>query len=261
MKIIYCHLFFVLLSGIPTCRNSNESNQQLQYCLGITRHMKKCKNKVKYTQQYCHLHDPAKVRMTDPSIFRNNNIRLTLTSNVLKLRDNIDIYTDWHIIYNNISKLNSINDNNISNTKNNDLLFTDLELDHIIELQCVTDTYDALLNYSGYQKISLFKKIKKIVNSVENLNFTTQNINIAKCEAMIKFLEAYKTYDLRKHDKGINEYLLETNKLSSSVAKNISNALLMSSEYVVDSFDQENVIEAAYCDEFQQMFFDRMKLK
>lgn len=35
--------------------------QQLLYCSGVTRHMKQCKNKIKYPLLYCHLHNPAKI--------------------------------------------------------------------------------------------------------------------------------------------------------------------------------------------------------
>jgi hypothetical protein len=220
-------------------------------CKGITRGCLPCCSKVVYprfpSSEYCRDdHDPAFSRSTDPSIFRIASLRLEAGGEVAELRQNLDAYTRCKL----------------SN-------FADLELDHVVELQCVRDCYDVVAKDHPDSKEKLAGAVRTTINLKENLNFTTKGINLLKYKATAAFLGAYKSEGGKDVGPGgITSFLLdayseehEEKRLSRQVSAGIKSEIVKSYDAFVSEFEQDGKSHEDLCDKLHEMMIVGMKMK
>jgi hypothetical protein len=162
----------------------------------------------------CDDHDPANDRSTDPSLFRMENLCVERNIAVSEYRAGKDAYTDENI---------------------EDLPAKDC--DHVFEIHWARDVYDKSIKHVGGSSILVREQIKKSINAVENLNFTTPETNKIKFDAAYSFAQDYKGGNVDQ--TGITHYLVADKRLTRKVTRNIKCELETSYHSFVDSVERD----------------------
>ena len=193
-------------------------------------------------------HDPSKLRPTDTSIFRIDNLCYDIKDLVLKSRDYQDPYQQL----------------DIKGTKG-------LELDHVVEIQMMRDSFDDTVQKwhpSKTKKSDLTSCVKSSINISDNLAFTKKGINNLKFQAVRSFLLDYK--DKETDDKGtgpgLHDYLLKgtssgRRQLTRKVTRQISREMVNAFEKIQDSLPVEKPIVADLEYKLHTIIFEGMKLE
>lgn len=197
--------------------------------------------------RYCHKdHDPQCPSSSPTALFRLENLRDLKGSAVREYRDGRDAYTS--------NPLSSL---------------TKKELDHVMKLHVVRDSYDAVTlhgtNFRARKK-ALLVDLQDIANDTKNLNFTTPKINQIKFEAVYAFQETYKTGDVRQEGQGLFAYLESAKskhydgRLTREESGAISREMRAASDALIDGLQDENPLQAKVIDILHDNFV-AMKLK
>jgi hypothetical protein len=222
-------------------------------CEGTTRDNAPCGSRVKHPRfplsKYCRDdHDPGISRSTDPLIFRDDFLRAKVGAKVVEKRQNVDDYTGRRL--------------------SKDL--AGHELDHVVEIQCVRDSYDVVVKYQPRSiKDKLADCLRSTINLEENLNFTTKGINMLKYIGTAAFLDRYKSGGTEGvGPAGITSFLKEAyseeyeeKKLGRRETLGIKREIVKSYDACVSEIEQDTDINREFCDRFHEMMIVGMRMK
>lgn len=197
-------------------------------CLGVTRDGRACgsRSTAEFNYLYCCIdHVPGR-RSTPTQLFRIDGLRATKGQAVREYRDNIDAYTSDGF---------------------NPLI--PMELDHVLELHFVRDAYDSIVrqgtNFTA-RKEMLRQDLRDVANRIENLNYTSPDINNAKFRAFWTFQDDYRNNTGLQTEQGLFPYLAlarsesSQRKLKRSESKSIQREVLASYDKIIGGLRDED---------------------
>ena len=168
---------------------------------------------------------------TDPSIFRYTFLRNEKGNAVKEYREGIDVYTK------------------------SELVGSDEELDHVLECHVIRDNFDLIQKRGvGFaaKRDNLADVLRsRVVNEVNNLNFTTKRINRDKFNAIQDFQNSYLDKSKSDHELGLVGCLLENmsledRKVSRSTTRRIQREIYKSWEGIEDSLEHEQPLQEEF---------------
>lgn len=194
-------------------------------CKGITQKLKPCKITIGLKDGYCKHHING--TKTSTLFLRTPYLRNEKYNHVLTHLNFKDKYTN--------TQIHSLER---------------YDLDHVVELQIIRDVLDEMRPSESF-----IEDIKKKANDLDNLNFTTTEINMGKCKATSAFLSDYKKDQV--HRQGYFHYLRSSN-LTRDQSFRISSAVKISFEAMTNAFELETPIVRSFDEEMNSIF---LKLK
>ena len=252
-------------NGLP-CYNRAEPLRRFcphhPFCAGTRSTGSACYNPVREGEKYCRVkaHNPLN-HVSNVKEFRLDRCRELRGTAVLERDLGMDAYSGESVVA--VWKKNESTTNDV---------FTCVELEHTNELHVARDIVDrviAVCKPTSEQFVSFKEIVKANFNMLENLNFTHKDINAIKYEGVHNFL--YDYWDDVSGDTGLFNYLdtaavtdkqsLGRTKLTRRISGAICKETLASYDKIIDNFNQENVHESSFCDEFSGLVIDGMRLK
>lgn len=134
----------------------------------------------------------------------------------------------------------------------------------MVEIHIVRDAYDTVTRQGTNfvaRKEMLQKDLREVVNSTENLNFTSPELNNTKFRAFWDFQEDYRNNSSWQEEQGMFPYLqqarsadISQRRLSRSESRAIQREVLASSEAIVDGLLDENPLHAQVMESLHRNF-------
>ena len=176
-------------------------------CEGLKSDGTKCGSFKRPGSKYCcDRHDPE-LGLSDPIIFREDNLRDQFLAKLLFKQNHQDCYSE---------KVIEAWKEPISN----------YHIDHFVELNLVRDLFDKMKIQDPKEKQEFKNDLKITFNQEFNLGLTDEKINMAKSAAMQSFGSDYRFKKV--HEDGIRHYMrnsthMKTRSVVTNIVKEVAN--------------------------------------